>query len=344
MEKINYGYIRKIDTRNNQLLDFYSYPELLTSPVLRSRLKAELEQSPNCRLFCACSELNDRPVCINDSNSLYFPEGSRHASCCVSYLTILMQYISHPIIKELVSAKPCLPVAFKWVTGSRLYHSVITDTRLSIMETDRLSLDDYVKYTNLRTFYQIAMEIYHGNRSNYPSAEEFLQMVSFEFGKCTLIDQSGAAFPITQKTIFRPHLPPGTVSFLFAKILSVNSSYKSRLYFTALHSCGETMFEMDHDRWEYLEPEINPELPLYICGFVRSAEGNMYKKGRRDSITHIYHGAVSKKKETHHMLSFVLFHANAYGLLCCNKEMYDKTNNLCAAGAACYLPFFPVSS
>lgn len=342
MEKINYGYIRKVDTANHKLLDFYSYPELLTNPMLRSRLKIELEHSPERRLFCACSEHNDRPVYINDSYSLYFPEGSRHAGSCVSYLTTLMEYVNHPLIKELVSTKPCLQVAFKWAAGSRLYQSVITNAIPSITESKRLSLDDFVKYTNLCTFYRIAMEICHGKRSSYPSADEFLQMASFELGKCTFIDQSEAAFSITERTLFRPHQALGTVSFLLARILYVNSSYKSRLYFTAKHLTGETMFEMDHGRWESLEPDINQDLPLYICGFVRSVEGTIYRKGRRDSVTHTYQGAVSKKKEAYHMLSFVLFHANTYGLLCCSKDMYIKTNELCAQRAPCYLPFFPV--
>lgn len=338
MQENTFGYVRKVNTSTGKLMGNYLYAELLLSFSLRARLRNELEQNKEIRLFCSCSPENIRPVYINDQNSIFFPTGIGHTAGCVAYITRLSEHINNPLIKELSSNRPCLPVSFTWVKGARIRYSVITDPQLAFSE--RISLQQMVKYINYYTFFRLSMEIFHSQRSIYPDLADFLQEISFEFGKCTLTDQSGNRFGLGAKMQFCYCQQPGTVSFVYAKVIAIDRTYKSHVYIKAEHINGTSVFEINHDKWNCVEPDIDQELPLYMCGFVRTEEGHIFVKGKRDSITHTYQEKQSGLRELHRMLSFVLFHVNSYGLLCCSKEEYQKTNRQCNQGELCNSPFF----
>lgn len=341
MYEVMVGYIRKADTSNNQILDIYPLAELLLNARLRYQLKNELEANPALRLFCGCSPENNRPIFINANNSLHFPENIGHAALCVSYIKDFSKYLSIPLIKILTAPNPCLPVSFSWGFRSRSTYAMVTNGRLSFLDspTDRISLEDFVKYINYSAFYKRAMDILHGRQNTYPESMIFLEDIMFEFGKFCL--QNSERMTINTNTCFRKNQPIGTVGFLYAKVSAINRSYKTNVYITAQCINGAATFELAHEKWSLLEPDIDEDLPLYICAIIRTEEAHSFSYGKRDSITHTFQGKTSNKRERHHILSFVLFHANKYGLLCCNKEEYIKTNSLCSQGEVCFVPYFP---
>ncbi|XBX10679.1 hypothetical protein QMP26_41840 (plasmid) [Enterocloster clostridioformis] len=341
MSKVMPGYIRKVDTSNNQILDLYPYPELLLNVRGRSRLKEELDVFPSHRLFCACSSENNRPVFINSSNSLYFPENIGHAPSCVAYIKEFSRYLNLPLIKLLLSPNPCVPVTSNWSPRSRSTHTMVTDSRLSFVSSasDRITLEDFVKFINYTVFYRKAMDIFHGRQTTYPEFTALMEEILFEFGKCSL--RNTEILTLGANTCFQKHQPIGTISFLYAKITAVNRSYKSNVYITAQYINGSATFELEHEKWNRLEPCIDEDLPMYICAIIRTEESHSYAYGKRDPVTHTFQGKVSKKRERYHILSTVLFHANSFGLICCTKEEYRKTNNLCSQGKVCFTSYFP---
>lgn len=341
--KIKYGYIRKTDITTQKLLESYSYPELLLYPNLRARIQREMEQNHNIQLYCACSSHNDRPVLINKSGSLHFPPGYGHAPTCVSYLSMLLEFSSNPLIRMFLTTKPSLAVCFKWSIRSHASYCMITEPDLNFIKngSKAFSLEDFVKLINLRTFYKIALDVCRGKRPAYPTSEEMLLEIRFELGKYTFFDPSGALYPISEHSLFNNHAPINSVLFLYAKILSVDRSYKNYVYFTAQHLNGISSFSIDHEKWDCLEQKINQKLPLYVCGFVRTVETTSFSKGRRDSVTHIYQSGNSKKAKNHLLKSFCLFHATLNGMICYSECQYIAANDLCQRNKLCYLPFFP---
>lgn len=344
MNKVMPGYVRKVDTSNNQLLDLYPYSELLLNVQVRSRLKEELDNFPSKRLFCACSSENNRPVYINSNNSLYFPENIGHAASCVAYITEFSKFLNIPLIKTLTSPNPCVPVSFNWSPRSRSTYTIVTDSRLSFTNrtigTDRLTLEDFVKFVNYSVFYRKAMDVFHGRQTTYPEFTDFLEEIMFEFGKYNI--QNTDTLALNSNTCFRKHQPVGTISFLYAKITDINRSYVGSVYITAQHINGFATFELEHEKWNHLEPYIDEDLPMYICAIIRTEACHSYAYGKRDSVTHTFQGKISKKRERYHILSFVLFHTNTYGLLCYTKDEYKKTNTLCSQGKVCFTSYFPV--
>lgn len=326
-----------------KLLASYPYPELLLCPHLRTRIQAEMEQNHSIQLYCACSKHNNRPVLINKSGSIYFPPGYGHDPSCVSYLSALLDFVSNPLIRMLLMPKPSLAVCFKWSSRSHSSYCMITEPNLSFIESGSktFSLEDFVKLINLRTFYTIALEVSRGERPGYPTSEEMLLEIRFELGKYTFVDPSGAFYPVSEHSLFKNHASINSVHFLYAKILSVDRHYKSHVYFTALHLNGISSFAIDHEKWDCLEQKINQNLPLYVCGFVRTVETTSFSKGHRDSITHVYQSSGSKKSKKHLLKSFCLFHATLNGMICYSERQYKDANDLCQKNKLCYLPFFP---
>lgn len=341
--EIKFGYIRKMNIATQELLDSYSYPELLLYPHLRARIQADMDQNHNIQLYCACSRHNNRPVLINKSGSLYFPSGCGHDPACVSYLSALLNFVSNPLIRMFLTPKPSLDVCFKWSSRSHASYRMITEPTLSFIESGSKtsSLEDFVKLINLKIFYKIALEVSRGERPTYPTSEEMLLEIRFELGKYTFVDPSGAFYPISEQSLFNNRASINSVHFLYAKILSVDRSYKSHVYFTAQHLNGISSFSIEHEKWDCLEEKINKNLPLYICGFVRTVETTSFSKGHRDSITHVYQSGGSKKSKKHLLKSFCMFHATLNGMICYSEHQYMEANDLCKKNKLCYLPFFP---
>lgn len=341
--EVKYGYVRKVNIATHELLGHYSYPELLLYPRIRTKLQAEMEDNNNIHLYCSCGKHNNRPVLINKDGSLYFPAEYGHDSSCVSYISALLEFVNHPLIRLFLVSKPTLPVGFKWSERSHTTYCMITNPKLGLIESNSktIPLEDFVKLVNLKVFYKIATEISRGERPCYPSSEEMLLEIRFELGKYTFLDPSGALYPISERTLFNSHASINSVCFLYAKILSVDRSYKSKVYFTAQHLNGISSFSISHEKWDRLEAKINQNLPLYVCGFVRTVENTAFTKGQRDSVTHVYQSGSSKKIINHLLTSFCLFHTTKNGMLCCSEQQYSTADDLCKSNELCYLPFFP---
>lgn len=337
------GYVRKVDVNTNQLLELYSYPELLLHRSLRGRLKAEMAEQSEIQLFCACSGQNDRPVYLNDSLSIYFPKDCSHHADCVSYIARLSEFLATPVIRALVAERPCLNVGFKWRKGSHAKCCIIRDYSIqSILESSpSLTLDDFVKLINLRVSYKICLDVSHGRRKTYPDSEEMLHEIAFELGKLSLRDLENNTVSLTEQFLFHNYAQPETISFLYAKILTVERGYRNKVYLTALHTNGTSFFTISHDKWDSLEPYIQFDLPLYVCGFVRTTETCAYIKGKRDSVTHAFKSSHSLKKKNNEITSFCLFHATINGMLCITRKDFDTINQLCSNTSFFCIPYFP---
>lgn len=337
------GYVRKVDLNTNQLLDVYSYPELLLHRSLRGRLKAEMAEQGEIRLFCACSGQNDRPVYLNDSLSIYFPKDCGHHADCVSYIAKLSEFLATPVIRALVAERPRLDAGFKWRKGSHAKWCIIRDYSIqNILEgSPSLTLADFVKLINLRVSYKICLDVSHGRRITYPDSEEMLHEIAFELGKLSLRDAENNTVSLTEQFLFHNYAQPKTISFLYAKILLVERGYRNKVYLTARHSNGTSFFTISHEKWDSLEPYIQFDLPLYICGFVRTTETSTYIRGKRDPVTHAYKTSQSTKKKIHEITSFCLFHAATNGMLCTTRKDFETITQLCSNASFFCIPYFP---
>lgn len=342
--EIHTGYVRKVNIGTGQLLESYSYAELLLYRSLRAQLRAEILSNANIQLFCACSCKNDRPVYLNDACSIYFPRNCGHHSSCTAYLSLFSKYLSLPSVSMIVG-EDILNVNFRWRKGSHTKIGVIQDIHINaiIEEASSLSLEDVIKFINLRVLHKICSDILHNKRIRYPNSDEMLFEIAYEFGKYTLCDPEGCCIALKEQHLFSNNALPG-ISFVYAKAVSIERSYKNNVYITAQHINGKSSFSLQHKKWDYLEPYLETELPLYICGFVRSTEVKPYIKRGHDSITHAFQTGRSNHKMVHELTSFCLFHATLNGILCTTLEDFNKYNSLCSLcseGANFCIPYFP---
>lgn len=337
------GYIRKVNTKTGLLLDLYSYTELLLFRSLRSQLKLEMLEDRNIHLYCACSNEDNRPVYLNDACSIYFPSDCGHNRYCASYLSTLSDYLRIPAISMIINENNCLDVAFRWRKGCHTKTGVVRSLCINALDcrSPSLSLEDFVQLINLRVSHKICLDIFHKKRNRYPDSSEMLFEIAYELGKYTLQDPEGHTFSLKEQNFFKDKAMPGSISFLYARALTIERGYKSNVYITAQHINGKSSFLLSHEKWNSLEPCLQLNLPLYICGFVRTTEVNAFTRGKRDSVTHAFQTSRPTQKRVHELTSFCLFHTSLNGMLCATQDDFDNYNRLCNAGVYFCIPYFP---
>lgn len=335
-KKIKYGYFRKVNLIG-QTLNYYSYGAILFDLQERVRLYGELTGNQNLKLFCACSEFNDREIRITNTYGFDFQAGIEHHPYCINNIRRLSKFIIRNEISPFIGNAGSIPVSFRWKKGCRSASGFIGPAALYFNQTG-LSLSSLVAIMNIRAFKKCV-----GKGSNYPTELDFFNEVSFEMGRYILSDSKGDQIALTSTSMYQPSQKPGSISFIYARIINYDESYKSKVYIGCSYSYGKTNICIDKEKWDFLKANIIPDVPLYVAGFVVTKEVSVFVKGRYDSKTHTAYKASEQKKRIENVLSsFVLFHANNHGLLCFTKEEYWLGNYLCNKNIIYEKPYYPM--
>lgn len=341
IKKIRYGYLRKVNIKT-QVIKYYSYGELLLDFSKRLNLYDECTNNQSIKLYCACSEDNNLELCINNTYGFDYLNNQQHHCNCINYLHLLSKYISKKEIAPLTGCPGPIPVAFRWKKGCRSVYGFIGPAALSLNQSC-MSLASFIALLNVRTFKKSASRIDNKQCTNYPTDNSFLNDITFEMGRYKLTDPKCEIITLTDKTIYKPSPAAGSTNFIYAKIINYNVTYKSKVYLACVCATGKANICLDKEKWEALKSNIITGLPLYVAGFVNTKETAMYTKGQYDSLTHSYYKSSEAKTRIESVLSsFVLFHANDYGLICFSKEEYNLGNYLCKNSIIYEKPYIPM--
>jgi len=341
MEYINnYGCLRKVDTSTNQAVDFLSFAQILFNQSIRKQLYDELKSSKEIKLFCSCCNKNQIEIRLTDTYGLTFSNNSYHTRDCLNYIRLLGQYIYLPSMAPFTVQTNSISVSFRWQKGVKTFAAFILGNNIFPVGAT-LSLNELVAIINIRSFEE--QRRFNASHENKPltTAEHISDMV-FEFGKYMLNLPDNTTLRLSQ-VMFMPQQALDTISFLYARVLEINSAYKTTIYLLCEHNTGNINICIDRTKWDtYVADYIIPDLPLYLCGFVTTHEVSAFKPGFYDSKTHKYRRSESTKKKQHKLKTFVAFHTNKYGLICFSKEEYDYGNILSANGTHYWKPYYPV--
>ena len=342
MNKIHYGSFRKVDTSIGREVCSYAYGDILFHFSKRIRLYDELISRPELKLYCSCCSEDQLEIKLTDTFGLEFVDNTNHSKGCAAYIRSLDQYINRPGISPFSGQTNELPVSFRWKKGSRVSIGFITNDCITHNE-GRLALDTFVAMVNIRAFENRNTRAADGNSTFQES--NIINDVLFEFGKYRIIDPKGDVIYLDNQSIFRSSQEIGTTSFLYARILEVNDSYKSKVYLLCEHANGKTNISVDRTKWDtYIKNAIIENLPLFICGFVSTKEVSIFTRGRYDSKTHsVYKSTETKTRVENILSSFVVFHANDYGLICFSQEEYCAGNKLARQGIYYEKPYYPIA-
>lgn len=319
------GYVRLVDHNTGEIQN-ESYLGLFMDKTRIYQLQKIMTEKPGMKLYCGCSELNDRPVYLTPGGAIRFPEGIPHSSCCVAYLKQMQAAISQTVIGALLGGGAPLQVTFRWGRGCHrrlTYLKALQQPYGKI--TERITLADFVYLRNVLTFYKCAIAPQKTPRIDAAEFQSsFLSKLLFDFGTHTLEDSSRTKYKITNDCFLSPFSPAGKTYFYYGQVKSINDVYLKNVFLNcALFGHGLSL-TVPRALWESCVESIPPEnldtLPLWIAGFVDAKEIKVMMKGSYDSITRTSYGGKFKERTEYSIKCGVLFFTNHYGLICASPE------------------------
>ena len=317
-----------------------SYSELYLDYSLRLSVARRINYEHTI-LHCPCIE--SRPVVtLTNEGDFQFRQGAVHSRECASYIRMLAQRsVEYPYVLFSSNCRD-LPVDFKWQKGCRRRTGFLSSDPLTSEDKKKgLTLGGLVYLVNILSF--IRAEESCSSREADVFLKHLLTETGFLLSEHRLSDRDGNVLSLTPKRFPERSDRVGTVSYVYARIISMDMTHKTFVYLKTEGLGNASYFAVPRETW--CGPQsLTDDYPLWISGICVRKERTSFQRGNYDSMTHQTYGGESKTYRQNEISSFVLFHTNAFGLVAFSPREAYAGNIALRAGFHLKKPLLPVNN
>lgn len=342
---IGYLKIKHMRTGKEQ---YISYFDILTNTSQRILLLRKLQSDPDLKMFCCCSDHDDKEVFISPDGIFQFPKGIPHSSICVEYLNNMLRLTSGTLA-PFITKGFVVPVSFSWNPKSRRKLTFMGDHH-SMPDLCSQTYDMEMLTETLNSLaFQKTMQRCHGKGL---TPDEFLDALQasllFDIGQLKLKDPKDEELTLSGKRLLTPKSPANDIYFLYGKVLSVDERFTKYVYLRVRTiNAAEITITIDQTVWDNKMfpitkcPHVS-DAYLWISGIIETKILKSYKKGSYDPMTGTTTNGEMNTYKANKLRQGTLFFANDYGLLCTSMKELKEGNAALSSGEYLERTFLPL--